>query len=105
MDLESTLIELLEEKQDELDAVEIDPSRISNIKINDEAIKGKEDLKQQFRFLIEIINDIIKYIDTVHIDKLCMIEYCSQILLLRASLQDIEIMLEEEPPLKLDPQE
>ena len=41
MDLESTLIELLEEKQDELDAVEIDPSRISNIKINDEAINGK----------------------------------------------------------------
>lgn len=105
MDLESVLIKLLDSSQDELETEEIDPSRISNIKLNDEPVNGKEDLKEQFRFLIDVINSIIKYIDTVEIDNLDIAEYCIEIMNLQIDLQNIEVMLEEEQKVIIDPQE
>lgn len=92
MDLESALIQLFDKEQDH-----IDPEEITEIKLGDTPINGKDDLKDVFISIIELINRIIKCLDIVEIDSLDIAEYCMEIINLQAGLQNIVFMLEEEP--------
>lgn len=100
MDLESALIQLLDKEQDK-----IEPEEITDIQLGDTPINGKEDLKTVFISIIETINGIIKDLDKVEIDNLDIAEYCIEIMNLQVDLQNIEVMLEEEPQVIIDQQE
>ncbi len=100
MDLESALIQLLDKEQDK-----IEPEEITEIQLGDTPINGKEDLKAVFVSIIETINGIIKDLDKVEIDNLDIAEYCIEIMNLQVDLQNIEVMLEEEPQVIIDQQE
>lgn len=54
---------------------------------------------------IYLINGIIKDLDKVEIDNLDIAEYCIEIMNLQVDLQNIEVMLEEEPQVIIDQQE
>lgn len=100
MDLESILIQLLYKEQDELE-----PEEIIDIQLGDTPINEKEDLKTVFIGVSKIINKIIKYLDTVEIDNIDMVEFDSKITLLLDNLRDIASMLEEGPQVIIDQQE